>query len=125
MFLLGRHAHSTGQLDQAIYYLSQTIQFDPENLEAYLELGNTYQERRQYAKALIVYQQAISVAEKDHRPYYQAGIVLKESKDYLGAESMLRRAAKLAPNDVSIHRLLGAVVALNLVHNRSQTPSQL
>ena len=125
MFLLGRQAHSTGQLDQAIYYLSQTIQFDPENLEAYLELGNTYQERRQNAKALIVYQQAISVAEKDHRAYYQAGIVLKESKDYLAAETMLRRAAKLAPNDVSIHRLLGAVVALNLVHNRSQTPSHL
>ncbi len=125
MFLLGRQAQSTGQLDQAIHYLSQTIQYDPQNLEAYLQLGNTYQKRRQHAKALIVYQQAISVAEKDHRPYYQAGIVLKESKDYLGAESMLRRAAKLAPDDVSIHRMLGAVVALNLVHNRSQTPSHL
>jgi Flp pilus assembly protein TadD len=45
-------------------------------------------------------------------------MALKESKDYVGAEKMLRRAADLAPNDVSIHRLLGAVVALNLVHNR-------
>jgi hypothetical protein len=34
---------------------------------------------------------------------------------------MLRRAAALAPNDLSIHRQLGAVVALNLVHNRRRT----
>jgi hypothetical protein len=32
---------------------------------------------------------------------------------------LLRRAAQLAPKDVNIHRQLGAVVALNLIHNRS------
>jgi hypothetical protein len=32
---------------------------------------------------------------------------------------MLRRASALAPNDLNIHRQLGAVVALNLVHNRA------
>jgi Flp pilus assembly protein TadD len=72
----------------------------------------------------MIYQQAINLAGKDYRPYYQAGLALKESKDYLGAEDMLRHAAELAPDDVSIHRLLGAVVALNLVHNRRQaTPT--
>ena len=48
--------------------------------------------------------------------------MLKESRDYLGAESMLRRAADLAPDDVTIHRQLGALVALNLVHNRRAIP---
>jgi Flp pilus assembly protein TadD len=47
---------------------------------------------------------------------------LKDNKDYVAAEAMLRRAAQLAPNEVSVHRLLGAVVALNLVHNRRLTP---
>jgi len=45
---------------------------------------------------------------------------LKESKDYIQAEKMLRRASELAPEDISVHRLLGAVVALNLVHNRRE-----
>ena len=49
-------------------------------------------------------------------------LVLKDNKDYVAAEAMLRRAAQLAPNEVSVHRLLGAVVALNLVHNRRLTP---
>jgi Flp pilus assembly protein TadD len=64
------------------------------------------------------------VAGNDYRPYYQAGLALKDSKDYLAAEAMLRRAAQMAPNEVSIHRLLGAVVALNLVHNRRIPPSE-
>ena len=121
--MVGRQLRRSGQLDQAIYHLSEAIQQMPGNLEAYLELGRAHLERRQLAQALKVYQQAIRVAPQDHRPYYQAGLALKESKDYLEAETMLRRAAELAPNDVGIHRMLGALVALNLVHNRRQAPS--
>ncbi len=124
-FLIGRQQRHNGQLDQAIHHLSQAIQLWRENVEAYLELGFSHQDRRQQNLALKVYQQAMQIASNDYRPYYQAGLALKESKDYMGAEFMLRRAAQLAPNDVSIHRLLGAVVALNLVHNRHQTPSHL
>ena len=54
----------------------------------------------------------------DPRPYVQAALLLKSSRDYQAAESMLRRAAELAPSDISIHRQLAALVALNLIHNR-------
>jgi hypothetical protein len=43
---------------------------------------------------------------------------MKEIKDNQSAEGMLTRASALAPNELSIHRLLAAVVALNLIHNR-------
>lgn len=117
-FLIGRQLRKEGQLDQAIFQLSEGIQQVPDQLEAYLELGLAHQARRQQHQALNVFQKAIQIAPEDPRAYYQAGLALKESKDYLSAESMLRKAAALAPDDVSIHRLLGAVVALNLVHNR-------
>lgn len=122
--LIGLHMRSVGQLDQAIHHLSEAINHAPERLEAYLELGRVYQERREHRQALKVYQKAMSVAGNDYRPYYQAALALKDSKDYLAAEAMLRRAAQMAPNEVSIHRLLGAVVALNLVHNRRINPSE-
>lgn len=124
-YLVGRQLRRAGQLDQAIFHLTEAIQLSPGHLEPYLELGRAHQERRQHAQALVVYKQAVSVAPNDHRAFYHAGLALKESKDYLGAEAMLRRAADLAPNDVSIHRLLGALVALNLVHNRHQSPTKL
>jgi tetratricopeptide (TPR) repeat protein len=123
-YLLGRMLSRSGQLDQAVHHLTETIRLAPEMVEAYLEIGHVHQERRQHNQALNAYRQAITVAPHDHRPYYLIGLALKESKDYLGAEKMLRRAADLAPNDVSIHRLLGAVVALNLVHNRREPTSQ-
>jgi tetratricopeptide (TPR) repeat protein len=76
-------------------------------------------------QALKIYQRAINLAGSDYRPYYLAGQVLKDSKEYLAAEAMLRKAAQLAPNEVSVHRLLGAVVALNLVHNRRLVPTEV
>jgi len=119
-FLLGRLLRRSGQLDQAVHHLSETIRLAPDQVEAYIEIGHVHQERRQHNQALNAYRQAINVAPRDHRAYYLIGQALKESKDYMGAEKMLRRATELAPNDVSIHRLLGAVVALNLVHNRRE-----
>jgi tetratricopeptide (TPR) repeat protein len=116
-FMIGQYMHQIGQLDQAIHHLSEAIERFPDHLEAYLELGKAYQDRREYKQALKTYQRAINVSVNDYRPYYQAGIVLKDSKDYVAAEAMLRRAAQLAPTEVGVHRLLAAVVALNLVHS--------
>jgi len=117
-YLVGMYMRQSGQLDQAIFHLSEAIEQSPDHLETYLELGRAYHDRREYKQALKVYQKAIGFSENDYRLYYQAGLVLKDSKDYLAAEKMLRRAVQLAPNEVNVHRLLGAVVALNLVHNR-------
>ena len=118
--LLGRLFRLAGQLDQAVHHLVQALQLDPRLVEAYLELGGAYQERREHNQAINTLQQAIKVAPDDYRAFHQIGLALKESKDYLGAEAMLRRAAGLAPQDPAIHRLLAAVVALNLVHNRRE-----
>lgn len=119
--LLGRLLRQSGQLDQALHHLNESIEKNPRMLDPYLELGKVLQERRQVSQALQVYNRATSVAPRDPRPYYQAGLALKEGKDYMGAEAMFRRAASLAPNDLGIHRQLGAVVALNLVHNRRRS----
>jgi len=116
--LIGMQMRRSGQLDQAVHHFSEAAQHDPNNSDAYLELGRVLQDRRQQQQALRSYRKAIRASTDDYRPYYYAGQVLKDIKEYIEAEKMLRRAAQLAPNEVSVHRLLGAVVALNLVHNR-------
>ena len=114
---LGRLLRKSGQLDQAIHHLSEASRLAPREIETYLELGATQVDRRQPALALQTYQKAMAVSPRDPRPYLQAGLALKASRDYPGAENMLRRAADLAPDDLLIHRQLAALVALNLVHN--------
>jgi len=118
--MLGRLQRRTGQLDQAIHHLSEAIRVSPNHLEAYLEMASVYQERREYDEALQVYRQAIRVAPSDYQAYYRSGLILRDNKDYSASEAMLRKAAELAPENLSIRRQLVAVIALNLVHNKSE-----
>jgi tetratricopeptide (TPR) repeat protein len=69
---------------------------------------------------LDAFHQAIAIAPAEYQAYYQAGQTYKTIKDYAAAEDMLKRAAKLAPNDLAVRRQLGGLVALNLVHNRKE-----
>jgi len=117
-YQIGMQAHKTGQLDQAIHAFSQAILLEPVKLQNYMELARTQQDRREHAQAIKTLEKAMEIAPESYQPYYLAGTVYKDNKEYAAAERMLRKAAKIAPREVSIHRMLGAVVALNLVHNR-------
>jgi hypothetical protein len=52
-------------------------------------------------------------------------LLLKSSRDYPAAESMLRKAAERDPDNVNIHRQLAALVALNLVHSRQPVTTEI
>ena len=115
--MLGRLQRKNGQLDQAIAHLSDAITLDPNCVEAYLELGKTYQERRDLEKAISIFQKGSQANASDPRPYYFAGMALKECKDYTGAEAMLKQAKRYSPDDANIIRQLGVITALNLINN--------
>jgi len=116
-YLVGMMKRADGQLDQAVHYFSEAVRQYPNDLEAYVALGKTYLERRENKKAFKTFGQAMEIAPDDYRLYFHAGVILREQKDYVGAEDMMRRASELAPGDINIRRQLGAIVALNLVHN--------
>ena len=86
-------------------------------MTSYIELGKTYQDRRNLEKAIQIYHMGSEADASDPRPYYYAGMALKECKDYTGAEAMLKQAKKYSPNDANIVRQLGMVTALNLINN--------
>lgn len=115
--MLGRLQKKKGQLDQAIAHLSKAIANDPNLVEAYIELGKTYQDRHNMEEAIKVFQQGAKVNASDPRPYYFAGLALKECKDYTNAEAMLRQAKKYSPDDANVIRQLGVITALNLINN--------
>lgn len=116
-YLIGGLKRAEGHLDQAVYHFSEAVRQYPQDLEAYVALGETHLERRENTQALQVLREAMKIAPEDHRLFSKAGVILREQKDYVGAEELMRRASELAPGDVNIRRQLGAIVALNLVHN--------
>lgn len=116
----GKLLRNNGQLDQAVHHLYKAKKLIEPNFEAILELGRVHFDRRQYDQSLDKIQEAIKIEPTEPEGYYQAGRVLKELKQYSQAEKMLRKASKLAPNDLKIHRQLGVLVTLNLVHGDSK-----
>jgi tetratricopeptide (TPR) repeat protein len=121
---MGKIDRLKGNLDQAVARLAKSIKLDPSLIDAYLELGQTYQARREVNNAIETYHKAIDMVGKDPRPYLQASAAYKESRDYRNAEYMLRQAAQLSPSDQSIRRQLAAIVALNLVNNLQEAPKR-
>ena len=115
--MLGRLQRIKGKLDQAVSHLSQAITLEPTLVDAYIELGKTYQERRDLEKAIEIYQKGSLANITDPRPYFHAGLALKDCKNYLEAEAMFKEAKKHAPDDTNIIRQLGVVTALNLINN--------
>jgi tetratricopeptide (TPR) repeat protein len=118
--LVGKIHKKAGNLDKAVYFFSCAIRQDPTCLDNYLDLAGIYLDRREPQLALKTFQKAIMVDPFDHRAYLLAAQVLKEGHDYISAESMLRKAVELLPDDVNIRRQLGAVITLNLIHNSQE-----
>ena len=118
--MLAKLIRGSGQLDQVVHLLSEAIRMQPDNIEAYLELGQTYLERREHEAALKVYQRAIQAVPKDPRGYFKAAVIYKDSKDYIAAEAMLQQAAKMDPDNIHVRRQLISVMALNLIHKSQE-----
>ena len=121
--IIGNHLKNQGQLDQAIDQLTQAIKICPDFLDSYIDLGKVYLDRRDYSNASSIFSIAMKQFPDNPLPFYHAGIALKENKDYIQAEKMLRKATELAPTDVSIQRMHGSLVVLNLIHNRRDARS--
>ena len=121
--LLGKLLRRSGQLDQAIACLSASICQSATQVDAFLELAQAYLDRRETVEALQVYKKAMTAIPQDYRSFYQTGLILRENKDYRGAETMLRRAADLSSDDLNIRRQLGAVITLNLIHTSQEASS--
>ncbi|MEJ2758570.1 MAG: tetratricopeptide repeat protein, partial [Anaerolineales bacterium] len=115
-YLLGSLYQRNGQLDQSLDHLTKSIQLQPAFVDAYLEIGETLRQRREYTKALENFEKAIELAPQDARGYLKAGLLLKDGKDYVGSEAFLRKAASLDQKDISIQRQLATVVALAIIH---------
>ncbi|MBW6472793.1 MAG: tetratricopeptide repeat protein [Anaerolineaceae bacterium] len=115
--LLGKVAKHQGQLDQALNHFSKAAMSIAEGVEPWLEIGDIYLDQQETEKALESYREAYSRNDKDYRAFYKTGLLLRDLKDYQGAEKMLKIASSLSPKDTSIRRQLAGVVALNLVHS--------
>ncbi len=114
--LAGRILRSGGNLDQAVYHLTEATRLTSQDAGIWMELGRAYEKRRDLHRAVQAYEQACTLSPENPEPYHLAGEVYKALKDYHRAERAIRHAAALAPANVQLQRLLASLTALNIVH---------
>ncbi len=122
---LGGIQEKNGNLDQAAHYFSQAIARNPKDKEGYLQLSRVFARQREFGKAREVLEEGIQRIPEDIDLYLECANLLKDAKDYKAAEQMLRKASAIDPRNLAVHRQLGAVLALNLVHKSQEVSSHL
>lgn len=109
-FLLGEMAIYHAQIDRGIELLQKEIALNPAFGMAYYRLGEAYTRQLKWDDAIIPLQKSIWLNPFFSGPYIVLGKVYLKKSDLVNAESVLRRAAQMDPNNFSAHHLLAQVL---------------
>jgi tetratricopeptide (TPR) repeat protein len=97
--------------DEAKASLEKLIAANPKDLEAIMALGNVQRGRKQFAECADVYTKGIDTLTKDEKSnwviYYFRGICLERAKQWSKAETDLKKALELFPDQPHVLNYLG------------------
>jgi Flp pilus assembly protein TadD len=97
----------TVQPEEAISHFQKAIQVYPNYSSAYVQLGLTLMDKRQWEEAEIALHRAIDVDPNSSEANTALGILLNRRAEFEEAGPVLRRAAQLDPRSASAHYELG------------------
>jgi tetratricopeptide (TPR) repeat protein len=111
-------------LSQVQSLLEKSVHLDPKLGVGYLQLGILYSERRDFSRAISVYQQTIAVSPQLEEPHYRLAEVYKQTGQKLKAQEELevynqiskRKAADIERNRHEIQQFVYTL--------RDRTPAQ-
>jgi tetratricopeptide (TPR) repeat protein len=100
-----------GQTDDAVALLRRMATERPHERQQVIELGDILRSHDRFKEAVIAYDEAFSrfpgKQPRDWRLYYSRGIALERSQHWARAESDLRRALELEPDQPLVLNYLG------------------
>jgi tetratricopeptide (TPR) repeat protein len=109
-FLLGEMAIYHAQIDRGVELLQKEIALNPAFGMAYYRLGEAYTRQLKWDEAIPPLQKSIWLNPYFSGPYIVLGKVYLKKADLVNAETMLRRALQMDPNNYSGHHLLAQVL---------------
>lgn len=109
-FLLGELAIYHAKIDVGINLLEKEIALNPAFAMAYYRLGEAYTRQLKWDQAIAPLLKAIWLNSDFSAPYIVLGKVYLKKGDLANAESILRYALRMDPNNFSGHHLLAQVL---------------
>jgi cytochrome c-type biogenesis protein CcmH/NrfG len=107
------------ELMEKIEDLKEMVKKDPEDLDAWMKLGNIYFEHNRYREAIEAYSQYLSLKPVDPDIRTNMGIMLSRLGDYDGAIEEFRKAVESDPKHMNSWYYLG----FTLLHDK-QNPNE-
>ena len=78
--------------------LLQSIEIDPDNINAHVHLGKLYTKAQNYTSAIDAYQQAVSLDKKLSQAFFNLGFIYATLGNYQDAEKNFTRVVELEPS---------------------------
>ncbi len=113
LFSLGAAHYQAGKLPAAEQVYREAVDLDPQNPDAYYNLGLIIQTQNRLSEAVKLYQQAIDLQPDYLKAYLNLGIILKEQGKVVESIIALEQAVKLDPNHANALYNLGLALLLN------------
>ncbi len=89
----------TATLEKKIEVFKKQIEINPNDYEAYKNMGNAYGNLKEYDKAIIAFQKAIEINPQNDKAYNNMGIAYGELKEYDKALTAYQKAIEINPRD--------------------------
>jgi len=89
-----------GELDRAVENFSRALELRPDYGEAWSNRGWVYVERKKWREALSDFEQALRIRPQDEGALYGLSHVLRQRRDYAGAQRALKQIMARSPNFV-------------------------
>jgi len=112
-FTLGCSYENSNRYHEAIEAYKQSLQMNPDHMEAYLNLGVIYYKIGKYSDAIEILKQALAVNPYVLPAYNKLGTAYIIRGAYAMAIDTFRKAAEIDPNDPTAHFNLGIAYFLS------------
>lgn len=87
-----------GNTDNAIATYKSALELNPFMVEAFNNLANLQEKKRQYADAAVTYKQALALAPQDALLHFNLAVILEKQGKVIEAYEHYREYVKLSPN---------------------------
>ncbi|HEY1985193.1 MAG TPA: tetratricopeptide repeat protein [Terracidiphilus sp.] len=122
-YLLGRSQYNENEFAAAISSFEHAIALHPRFVEAENNIGLSWKELNNLDKAQAAFETAIEWqggAPEDAQPFLNLGTLLVEANKFDEAVSYLGKAAKLSPDNPTMHEELGRVYMAQAKYPQAQ-----
>ena len=101
------------ELTEKIEDLKETLRENPQDLAAWVKLGNIYSKHHQYREAIEAYSQSLSIQPNDPNTRTNLGLMLRGLGDDDGAIEEFKKAAQDDPKHINSRYYLGLTLLQN------------